>query len=341
MNRLSFGGYLGLLLMSIGVWASVAAICLLVGSTGVGVPTSEQVGFRIGFVVVASLVGAALASSGVAYQAVLRNPLADPFLLGVASGAMLGVVLWRFPNLWASPGSGVYSLLATLGQQGSALVGALLVVSTVLFVSSRKGRLEPVTLLLVGVIVSSLCSAAVLLLVSIRPEILAAGGGGVAGVLVGALQTNLTAQQLVSGVVVIAAGFVVLMLAGPALSVATLSDAEATSMGVRVHRLRWVALVTASIVVGAGVAISGPIGFVGLICPHLGRMLVGPDPRRLLPVATALGAALLAAADGLCRLLAMQELVATLLPVGVITAMLGGPFFLLLLVRERGRAPGV
>lgn len=331
MSRLSAGAYAGLVVTSVGVWVMVGMLCLLVGSTGVGIPSGEQLGYRLGFVLVASLVGAALSAAGVAYQAVLRNPLADPYLLGVASGAMLGVMAWRFPAGLGSVGA----VAGAVGQQGAALVGALVAVGVVLGLSSRRGRLEPVTLLLVGVIVSSLCSAGLLLMMSIRPEILA-NGGGVAGVLVGAMQTNLTREQLATAAALVGAGWLVLMWVGPGLGVATLSDGEAGSMGVRVQRLRWVALVTASVVVGAGVAISGPIGFVGLICPHLGRMLVGPDPRRLLPVATALGAGLLAGADGLCRLLAMQELVATLLPVGVVTAILGGPFFLMLLGGRRG-----
>lgn len=343
MSRLSLPSYLALLAMSVGVWLCAAMLCLLIGSTGVGIPTSDQLGYRLGFILVASVVGASLSSAGVAYQSVLRNPLADPFLLGVASGATLGAMAWRFPTALGSPLSGLGTLASAVGLQGSALIGALLAVGTVLTLSSRRGRLEPTTLLLVGVIVSALCSSALLLILSIRPEILAGGGGGgggVAGILVGSLQTNLTREQFLTASSLVLLGWLILMAIGPSLGVATLSDSEATALGVRINRLRWLALITASIIVAAGVAISGPIGFVGLICPHLGRMLVGPDPRRLLPVATALGAALLASADGLCRLLAMQELVATLLPVGVITALLGGPFFLLLLVRDRQKLEG-
>ena len=116
------------------------------------------------------------------------------------------------------------------------------------------------------------------------------------------------------------------------LNVAALSEPEIESLGVRIHRLRWLALCVASIITAAGVAISGPIGFVGLICPHLARLIVGRDYRRLLPVATACGAALLPLADAGSRL--YYSTGKTLLPVGVLTSLLGGPFFLFLLWRN-------
>ena len=121
------------------------------------------------------------------------------------------------------------------------------------------------------------------------------------------------------------------------LNAAALSDVEAESLGVRIQRLRWLGLIVASLITAAAVAISGPIGFIGLICPHLARLFVGTDQRRLLPIATALGAALLALADAASRRLAGQGLAQTLLPVGVLTSLLGGPFFLLLLFQSRRR----
>ncbi len=112
---------------------------------------------------------------------------------------------------------------------------------------------------------------------------------------------------------------------------------ESLSLGVRIHRLRWVALMVASLMTASAVAISGPIGFVGLVCPHLARLFVGNDQRKLLPLATALGAGLLAVADAASRKLAARGGIDTLLPVGVITGLLGGPFFLILLWRSRRR----
>ena len=129
-----------------------------------------------------------------------------------------------------------------------------------------------------------------------------------------------------------------LLAVAGALNAASVDEAEAAALGVRVHRLRWVALGTASAMTAAAVAVSGPIGFVGLICPHVARRLVGPDPRRSLPVATAAGAALLAVADAASRFLSSPAHVGTILPVGVLTGLLGGPFFLLLLWHARRRA---
>src|SRR5690606_5960494 len=103
------------------------------------------------------------------------------------------------------------------------------------------------------------------------------------------------------------------------------------------HRLRWAGLIVASLMTASAVAISGPIGFVGLICPHLSRLIVGNDQRRLLPIATAAGAALLALADGVSRMVAQDRFAATVLPVGILTALMGGPFFLLLLYQSRKR----
>lgn len=328
MTRYSASSFVLLLVVSLGIWAAIAALCLLVGSTAIGWP-GDLFWSRGEIVLQASVVGAGLAAAGVAYQAVLRNGLADPYLLGVASGATLGGMLWRLPAFAMVP------VLSAAGQQVSALVGALAAVAAVFAVSTRRGRLEPVTLLLTGVIVSALCGAVLLVLVSIYPELMASEGGA-ASILVGNLQSNLSQVHKWVGAAVVGVGTVLLVLLAPSLAVGTLSDAEAESLGVRVNRLRWLALGAASIVVAAAVSMSGPIGFVGLIGPHVARLLVGPDPRRHLPVAVALGAALLAGADGICRLLAQQSLLGILLPVGVITAMLGGPFFLTLMVRERG-----
>jgi iron complex transport system permease protein len=262
----------------------------------------------------------------VAYQAVLRNPLADPYLLGVSSGASLAAYLWRLPGI-----VGV-SVVAALSQQGFALVGALLAIAVVFALSSRRGRLEPVTLLLVGVIVNAINGAIFLLVNALRPE-LAGQGGGVMGFLVGGIQTNLEGHQVWAAGCVCAVVVVLLMGMAAGLNVAGLSEAEARSLGVRIHRLRWVALVSASVMTAAVVAISGPIGFVGLICPHVARRMVGHDARRLLPLSAALGAGLLALADAVSR--SMIRYAGTWPPVGVLTALLGGPFFLYLLYRQR------
>jgi iron complex transport system permease protein len=144
-------------------------------------------------------------------------------------------------------------------------------------------------------------------------------------------------QQKLTAAGIIAIGWVVLLAISGQLNAAALNDAEAEALGVRIQRLRWIALIVASLVTASAVAISGPIGFIGLICPHLARIFVGTDQRKLLPISTALGAALLCSADAGSRLLSREGLAHTLLPVGVLTSLLGGPFFLLLLIQSRRR----
>jgi len=313
------------------VWALLAGACLLVGSTGeLGFPGWQEVQYRFEPVLLASLVGAALAAAGVVYQAILRNPLADPYLLGVSSGAMLFGYLWEL---------GAAAIVGGLGsaftQQAFVFLGAVLAVGIVLLLASSRGRLDPITLLLVGVIVNAVNGAIFLLLNAITKDRPATGGP--LAFLIGGIQTNLTNQQIWSATLLIAIGWVLLMYLAGQLNVAALSEAEAQSLGVRIARLRWIGLILASLVTAAAVAISGPIGFVGLVCPHLARLLVGTDVRKLMPISTALGAALLAIADAASRSLARPGMAATLLPVGVLTGLLGGPFFLLLLWQNRRR----
>jgi iron complex transport system permease protein len=192
-----------------------------------------------------------------------------------------------------------------------------------------------VTLLLVGVIVNAICGAIFLLLNALIKD--PATPGGPLAFLVGGLQTNLRFEQRLAALIVIAVGWLVLMSISGDLNVGILSESEAQSLGVRIHRLRWIALITASLITASAVAISGPIGFIGLICPHLARLIVGNDQRRLLPISTAMGAILLALADAASRMLSRQSAANTTLPVGVLTGLLGGPFFLLLLWRSRRR----
>lgn len=312
------------------VWALVAGVCLFVGSTGNNWPTDDQLAYRLERVLTASLIGAALAASGVVYQAILRNPLADPYLLGVSSGSALFAYIWRQP-MAAAMLAAVGLAQTAVSQQVFAFAGALAAVTIVFVLSMRRGRLEPLTLLLVGVIVNVIAGALFLLI-----NILARDTTTQMTFLVGSIQ-DVSDRQLWTVAVLVAIGWVLLMLMSAPLNVALLSEGEAASLGVRIHRLRWAALVTASLITASAVAISGPIGFVGLICPHLSRLIVGNDQRRLLPVATAAGAALLALADGIARMLAQGRFAATVLPVGILTALMGGPFFLLLLYQSRKR----
>lgn len=337
MNRFSAARLLLILCLSFLLWAVLAGFCLTIGSTGFHWPAAGQLEIRRESVLTASLIGAALGLAGVAYQAILRNPLADPYLLGVSSGAMLSAYIWHLPFLAAIFETFNLAGLA-VSQQVFAFAGALLAVAVVFLLSMRRGRLDPITLLLVGVIVNSVNGAIFLLLNALYRDL--PGTGGPLAFLVGGIQTDLTAQQMTVATVIIVIGFLILLMFAGQLNVAGVSDAEALSLGVRIDRLRWIALVVASLVTAAGVALSGPIGFIGLVCPHLARLIVGRDHRRLLPVATALGAGLLAVADAASRGLASEALAQTLLPVGVLTGLIGGPFFLVLLWQDRRRVAG-
>jgi iron complex transport system permease protein len=329
-NRWGTSRMLLTLLICIAGWAAVACACLCVGSTSSGFhwPVSHDLmQYRREMVLMASLIGAALAAAGVVYQAILRNPLADPYLLGVSSGAMLSSFIWRFSSLALFA-----TTAAAVSQQAFAFAGALIAIAVVFLLSMRRGKLEPITLLLVGVIVNSINGSIFLLLNTLNHDI-TGGSGGPMSFLVGGIQTNLTfLQEITAGIAVAICWLVLIYLAGQ-LNVAVLGEAEASSLGIRIHRLRWIALVVASLMTAAAVAVSGPIGFIGLVCPHVARLIVGNDQRRLLPLATATGAALLATADALSRSLAK-----TSLPVGVLTGLLGGPFYLLLLWKARHRS---
>ncbi len=319
-------------LVSLLFWAGVALVCVFVGHHAWGWPRESFIrGERLTTIAVASLVGAALAAAGVTYQAVLRNPLAEPYLLGVSGGASL------MAYLAAVSAGGLASWLEPLGQQSAAFIGAIAALAVVMLLSNRRGRLEPVTLLLVGVIVSAICGAVYLLIyhLNLRREV-TFGTGGPFRFLVGAINTNLTHQQIATAAGIIAAGWGVLLFYAGQLNVALLSEAEAEALGVRIHRLRWIVLIVASLITAAAVAVSGPIGFVGLVCPHVARLIVGSDTRRLLPVASAFGAALLAMADAVSR--SASTLTYGPLPVGVLTGLLGGPFFLFLLWHRTARS---
>jgi iron complex transport system permease protein len=246
------GRLLATLLVCAAGWAAVAAGCVCVGSTTTGFHwprSAETLAVRLDTVLIASLIGAALAAAGVAYQAVLRNPLADPYLLGVSSGASLASYLWRL-----SPIAAVAVLAAVTSQQAFALLGAVLSVGVVFGLSTVRGRLEPVTLLLVGVIVNAV-NGAVFLLVNALDLDRAGPTGGATAFLVGGIQPDLTLGQELAATVMVAVGWVALLYLSGQLNAAALDEAEAVALGVRVHRLRWAALGAASMMTAAAVAV--------------------------------------------------------------------------------------
>lgn len=325
MKRFSIQQLIWTLAIAGAAWFIVALLCGLVGTTGT--LTWNTFTQRLAdSVLPASMVGAALAGAGVVYQAILRNPLADPYLLGVSSGAMLGSYLWHLPAV----GSIVF--LATLSPQMFAFAGALIATTIVLTCAGWRGRLDPVTAILVGAVVNTVFGATFMLLNTIYRDL--SGVGGTISFLIGDLQTNVMTRHLWISFGVVVGGLLLMYALSSSLNVIRLSDEEARSIGVRVQRARWTGLILASLVTAAAVAVSGPIGFVGLIGPHLMRSIVGNDLRRLLPLSVAAGAILVAGADAIARYLAAENHLGTRLPVGVLLALVGGPAFIGIFLRS-------
>lgn len=270
-------------------------------------------------VVLGAAVGAGLAVAGTVLQALVRNMLADPYVLGVSSGASAGAAAAVLFGVGA--GFGEFAL------QGSAFVGALVAAGLVFAVAHSGGRLTSVRLLLSGVAVGYALSAVTSFLVFASDS--AEGARSVMFWLLGSL--GLATWDGALGVVVAAvlAVSLLLMLWGPYLDALAAGDETALTLGIHPERFRAVLLLCACLLVGVIVAMAGSIGFVGLVVPHLARRFVGGRHRVVIPVAGMLGAILLVAADVVARtLLAPQEI-----PIGIITAMVGAPFLLILVRR--------
>ncbi|BAM04259.1 iron chelate uptake ABC transporter family permease subunit [Phycisphaera mikurensis] len=294
---------------------------LLVGSSELGL---AYPGLRAERLCVGAAVGVALATSGVALQALLRNPLAEPYLLGLSTGAAAGMVAVSL----VAGGAGA-ALGAGLASGSGAAAGAGLSMAVVFKLGRRGGVLDPLGVLLVGVVVSTIGGAAVLLLGHL-------GGPGVreplARWMLGTLGAEAASWPVVLAGVGGLAGVAWLARLGPALDVGTLDPDEAASLGVAVGRLRAVQFGLAGLLAAAAVAAAGPIAYVGLIAPHFGRVAVGPRHRPLVLASALLGAALLIGADALGAGVALASerggRPIGVVPVGIWTAMLGGVVFL-------------
>lgn len=298
------------------------AVAILVHRlTGIGPVTwpaaSETIlwELRLPRVATGMAVGAGLACAGAVFQALLRNPMADPYIIGPAAGASLGAVLaLSLPLATASwLGMGAVQLLAFAGGLGAVVV--------VMAVARGRGGTPVVTLLLAGYAVSALLSAGVALLIVAAGDRLAAVVGWLLGSLAGA-----SWPRVAVAAPLIVASFSLLLLRWRALNALLLGEAHAATLGVALEREKRILVGLAALATSAAVAVSGTIGFVGLVVPHVMRLIVGPDHRVLLPAAMLYGAALLVLADLGARL-------AGGVPVGVVTALLGAPFFLWLLRR--------
>jgi iron complex transport system permease protein len=264
-----------------------------------------------------ALTGAALGGSGAAYQGLFRNPLADPYLIGVASGAGLGAVV-AMTYRWPSELLGLFTIPA------AAFLGALLTVILV-YTLARSGRAAPtMTLILAGVAVGSFASALTsFLMLQSEGEVRRAlawllGGATISGW-----------RPVYAALPYVALGLGLVLTAGHALNVLQFGDEQAQQLGLPVERAKTFLILAASLATAAAVSFSGIIGFIGLVVPHVVRIFWGPDYRQLVPLSILGGATTLLVADLLARvLLAPQEL-----PVGVVTALAGSPFFLWVLRR--------
>ncbi len=320
------------LIVSVLILAVTIAACSLVGSQQISLrkalqgpgPTEPNIDYQILFeirlprVVLAALVGAALACAGAVLQAILRNPLAEPFILGISSGAGVGVILAVITGIsWTWCGGSPVSMFA--------FTGAMLTICLVWLIGHLAGRSQTTHLLLAGVVVNAFLSAVMMFLTSIAKS-------EHFYTTVFWLMGNITQKNtpvLLSSAIFIILFIIVLTMLGKKLNVLSLGDFDAKSLGINPARLRFTAFVLSAFVTAIAVSLSGLIGFVGLIIPHAVRFVTGPDNRKLLPVCAMIGAAFLILADTIARTI----IAPSQLPVGIITALLGGPFFLLMLAR--------
>lgn len=274
---------------------------------------------RLPRVILAGLVGAALAVAGATYQGLFRNPLADPYLIGVAQGASLGAVFgFLLPLSWSLVSTGVIPIFAFIGAIAATIVVYLL---------SRVGKTLPVTtLILSGVALSALLG-------SITSYLIISSGNKLHSIifwLMGSFSTADWSQVLIA-LPYIVIGTAVLIIFARLLNVMQLDEEQAQQLGVNVERLKLILLAAATLITAASVSFVGTIGFVGIIIPHIVRLIWGADHRYLLPLAILTGAIFMILTD----LIARTALAPTEIPIGVITAICGVPFFLYLLRRRK------
>jgi iron complex transport system permease protein len=327
--RLTVIGGLGVLLAALVLAASLvgaypvslAEMLAAVGRLVTGAPPQGQIDtvlfeVRLPRVIAAVLVGAAIAAAGAAYQTLFRNPLVSPDILGVSTGAGLGAVI------------GIFLSLPVAGIQLTAFAVGLATVGLVYAIASMVHGREPIlVLVLAGVVVGSLAGAAISLL-----KITADPYDQLPAIvfwLLGSLSA-IRRAEVWGAVPLVLIGLVPLVVLRWRINVLSLGDEEAKALGVEAGRLRMFVVAAATLMTASVVAISGVIGWVGLVIPHIARMLVGPSFDRLLPTAMLLGASYLLLVDTLARSMARIEV-----PIGILTAMIGAPFFLWLLARGR------
>jgi iron complex transport system permease protein len=277
---------------------------------------------RLPRVILAAIVGAALACAGVIFQALLRNPLADPYILGISSGAGLGTIIAVISGfswtLWGRSPVAVF-----------AFIGAMTTVWLVWMIGKLTGKNHVTGLLLAGVVISAFFSAMIMFLTSIsRSKQVYATIFWLMGNIA---EEDYLVLWVSSGCVL--TGIIALFYISPQLNVISFGQNDARAMGINIGRIQTIAFAIAAAITAVAVSLSGLIGFIGLIVPHAIRLVFGPDHRQLLPLSAIFGAIFLVIADTVARIVVAPAQ----LPVGVVTAMIGGPFFLVLLIKYTRR----
>ena len=332
---LSAGRFAGVLAAGVALWLAAGAVCLFVGQVSVGPADVVRVLWgdqeasraanvllmlRLPRVLLGLLAGGGLAVAGAVFQALLRNPLATPHTLGVSSAAALGAVVAICLGLPGPPG-GPFTAV-----QFFALAGGLLDVGVIYLLARRKEVFSPLKLLLAGVTMGLICSAMIMFVRFLSDPMKLVV---VDRWLMGGLDVH-GFRSLAAVLPIVLPALAVLLTEANAMNQLSMGEEMAAGRGVDVAAVQKEAFIAGSILTAAIVSVAGPIGFVGLIVPHLLRSLFGPDHRLLLFLCFFGGGVFLAAADAVARsVVAPSEL-----PVGVLTAMLGGPFFLVLLMRR-------
>jgi iron complex transport system permease protein len=303
---------------------SAASVVRALGGRGTDMESVVVLGLRLPRIAAALLAGGALAVAGVGFQALTRNPLADPSLLGISSGAAFGVVLGQIFGVGTTA-------LAVLGLTAFAFAGAMVATGVVYLIAASDGRLPLHTLLLAGVIVGLFFGAAITVVISVvEVDRLA----GVIHWMLGNLRP-ISGGALLVFVGLLGIGVFLILGRARQLNLLALGEEPALQLGVDAEALKLRVFVGSSLLTAAVVAFAGPIGFVGLIVPHAVRIVLGPDNRVLLPAALLAGATFLLIADTVARnVIAPSEL-----SVGVVTAFCGAPFFVYLLRSRYRSAP--
>lgn len=316
MTRRMTLAILGLLIAA----ALVIVLRLLVGSGSWGFADDSAIqSLRQHRVITGAIVGAALGLSGALLQSLLRNPLASPDLMGLSAGAGFTVTL----QTWLI-GSAIGASAAAI----PALLGALGVLFFVWVLSQRRGLIDPVSMILVGVIVSVILGAATMLVASLMPD----RGFSIARWMMGSLREQVDAPTLWGCAGATAAVLCWSLYAARSFDVMSLGEDEARSLGVRIGLIRAGQFVGAGVLTAVSIVLAGPIGFVGLVSPHLVRLLAGPSHRALVLGSALCGIVLVVGADTLVRAVPTD---AGRIPIGVVTSLLGGPIFLVLLMKLR------